>query len=63
VNKGGVRFRSAYNRRVIDGIIFQDFINYKAKIGTPLFDLPSLYEKGELEELSRIETKDIQNLK
>jgi len=58
-NKGGVRFRSAYNRRVVDGIIFQDYINYKAEIGTPLRDLPTLFENNELKELSRIETEDV----
>ncbi|MGH1385361.1 DUF6503 family protein [Kordia sp.] len=63
VNGGGVRFRSAYNTRVIDGITFQDYINYKAEVGTPLKDLPALYEKGSLKELSRIETEKVINLK
>ncbi|WP_290696530.1 DUF6503 family protein [Lacinutrix sp.] len=62
VNKGGVRFRSAYNTRVIDGITFQDYINYKAEIGTPLKDLPILYEAGKLKELSKIKTENIINL-
>jgi len=62
-NGGGVRFRSAYNRRVVDGIIFQDYVNYKTEIGTPLIDLPKLYEKGELNELSKIETEEVINLK
>ena len=62
VNGGGVRFRSAYNVRVVDGIRFQDYINFKAPLNTPLKDLPSLYEKGELKELSRIETENIINL-
>ncbi|AXG69243.1 hypothetical protein KORDIASMS9_01463 [Kordia sp. SMS9] len=62
VNDGGVRFRSAYNVRVVDGITFQDYINYKADVGTPLKDLPALYEKGNLKELSRIETQNIINL-
>ena len=61
-NVGGVRFRSAYNPRTIDGIRFQDYINFKAEIGTPLKDLPALYEKGELEELSRIDTENVINL-
>jgi len=61
-NKGGVRFRSAYNPRVVAGMLFQDYINYKAPLGTPLADLPALYEKGELEELSRIETEDVEQL-
>lgn len=60
VNKGGVRFRSAYNIRTIDGIRFQDYVNYKAAKDTPLADLPKLYEAGELEELSRIELENIE---
>lgn len=63
VNDGGVRFRSAYNVRVVDGITFQDYINYKAEVGTALKDLPALYEQGNLKELSRIETQNIINLK
>ena len=59
----GVRFRSAYNSRVVDGITFQDYINYKAAWGTPLKDLPAMYEKGKLKELSRIVTEDVVNLK
>ncbi|MUH34889.1 hypothetical protein D9O36_03470 [Zobellia amurskyensis] len=61
-NNGGVRFRSAYNRRTVDGILFQDYINYKAPIGTPLTELPSLFEKKKLEELSKIETENVVNL-
>jgi hypothetical protein len=63
VNDGGVRFRSAYNRRVVDGITFQDYINYKAEVGTPLKALPALFEKGELKELSKIKTENPINLK
>lgn len=62
VNKGGVRFRNAYNRSVVDGITFQDYINYKAETGTPLKDLPTLYEAEELKELSKIKTENIINL-
>ncbi|WP_452601690.1 DUF6503 family protein [Pontimicrobium sp. MEBiC06410] len=62
VNGGGVRFRSAYNARTVDGIRFQDYINFKAPANTPLKDLPKLYENGELKELSRIETENIINL-
>ncbi|TDT46595.1 hypothetical protein CLV90_0650 [Maribacter spongiicola] len=61
-NNGGVRFRSAYNPRTIDGIRFQDYINWEAPIGTPLKELPALLEKEELKELSRIETEDVRNL-
>lgn len=63
VNEGGVRFRSAYNSRVIDGIVFQDYVNHKAPVGTPLRELPALYEGQELKELSVIETEEVTNLK
>lgn len=63
VNNGGVRFRSAYNRRVVDGITFQDYINYEADLGTSLEELPKLYETGKLKELSKIRTEDVINLK
>lgn len=59
VSGGGVRFRSAYNSRNVDGIIFQDYVNYKAEVGTPLGDLPKLFEQGVLKELSKIETEDV----
>ena len=62
VNEGGVRFRSAYNSRVVDGVTFQDYINYKADVGTPLKELPALFEAGQLKELSRIKTENIINL-
>lgn len=62
VGKGGVRFRSAFNKRNVDGIIFQDYINFKAKVGTPLRDLPKLYESEQLEKLSVILTENIVNL-
>jgi len=63
VNGGGVRFRSAYNVRVIDGITFQDYINWKAPVGTQLKKLPALYEQNKLKELSRIISENITNLK
>lgn len=63
VNNGGVRFRSAYNKRNVGGIIFQDYINFKAPVETPLADLPSLFEKNELKEVSRILTENVVNLK
>ncbi|WP_159018339.1 DUF6503 family protein [Algibacter sp. L3A6] len=62
VNNGGVRFRAAYNKRVVDGITFQDYTNYEAEVGTPLDQLPELFETGKLKELSKIKTEDIINL-
>ena len=63
VNGGGVRFRSAYNRRSVGGITFQDYVNYKHDKTTPVFDLDKHYEAGELVELSRIELKNIKEVK
>jgi hypothetical protein len=60
-NNGGVRFRTAFNTRVIDGITFQDYINYEAPLETPLKDLPILYEQGKLKEVSQILTETIIN--
>jgi hypothetical protein len=59
VNDGGVRFRAAFNTRVIDGITFQDYINYEAPLETPLTDLPKLYVQGKLKEVSIIRTENV----
>ncbi len=57
--KGGVRFRSAYNDRRVGGVLFQDYENFKADKATPLDDLPTLYEQGSLELLSKIESEKV----
>jgi hypothetical protein len=59
VNDGGVRFRVAFNTRVVAGITFQDYINYEAPVKTPLKDLPALYEQGKLKEASKILTENV----
>jgi hypothetical protein len=59
VNDGGVRFRAAYNSRVVGGITFQDYINYEAPVGTPLKDLATLYENDKLKELSKIASENV----
>ena len=62
VNGGGARFRSALNRSVVDGITFQDYINWEVSFETPLKDIPALFEKEELKEASRIVTSAITRL-
>lgn len=58
---GGKRFRAAYNRKKIGGIIFQDYINYKEIDGkTALATYDKLYEEGKLKELSKIENINIE---
>lgn len=59
----GSRFRKAYNRREIGGIIFQDYINYKGAPDVHLYVLAEQFERGELVELSRIETENLKDLR
>ncbi len=54
------RFRVAYNPRVVNGIRFQDYINYKPKDDSyDLEQVEELFIHGELIELSKIEIKKI----
>ncbi|MCP4458070.1 MAG: hypothetical protein GY816_08615 [Cytophagales bacterium] len=56
---GGVRFREAINRRKAGGLLIQDYVNYEAEKGTPLKNLPELFEQGNLKVLSRIENTKV----
>ncbi|MEP5611230.1 MAG: DUF6503 family protein [Cyclobacteriaceae bacterium] len=57
---GGVRFREAFNKRKVGGVVFQDYINYKPEDKlTPIEEMSVLFEKGELVELSRIENVNV----
>lgn len=59
-NDGGIRFRKAVNPRLVEGIRFVDYQNYKTDdLSTPLRDLDSLYEAGKLEFFSDIQTENI----
>ena len=61
VNGGGTRFREAYNVREIEGIRFADYVNYESAVADfELENYDQLFEAGEVEELSRIETKNIE---
>lgn len=61
VNGGGARFREAYNSRRVEGVIFQDYINYKpldeARRDVLAFD--ELFVGGQLDTLSRIELEEV----
>ncbi|MDW7692734.1 DUF6503 family protein [Flammeovirgaceae bacterium SG7u.111] len=60
VNGGGARFREAYNIRSVNGVRFADYINYKPKSGSmEVQKFDSLFESGELEELSRIDSENV----
>lgn len=57
---GGIRFRVATRRHVKNGMLFQDYENYKpSNEDIPLDSLPHLWERGELELLSTIENLGI----
>lgn len=62
VNGGGVRFREAFNARNVEGIVFQDYVNYKYDKNTPVSELDALFEQGKLIELSKIELQNITKL-
>ncbi|WP_299248240.1 DUF6503 family protein [uncultured Aquimarina sp.] len=60
VDGGGIRFREAYNPRVVNGIRFVDYKNYKTdNLSTSLSKLDIMFEKEQLKLLSKIELEDI----
>jgi hypothetical protein len=57
---GGLRFRKALNPRMVNGVLFQDYINYKPADETvPLDQMEPMFKQGELIELSRITLENI----
>jgi hypothetical protein len=62
-NDGGTRFRKAINKRRVDEVLFQDYINYKGEKGVDLYQLAEQYERGELKELSRIELVEVKSMR
>jgi hypothetical protein len=62
VNGGGMRFREAYNPRVVDGIRLVDYINYKPveKGSVELEEIDQVFADGKLVELSRIELENVE---
>ncbi|MDT0554557.1 DUF6503 family protein [Patiriisocius hiemis] len=61
VNGGGIRFREAFNKRVVNGITFLDYNNYKPEsLDIKLTTLDSLFENEELVLLSKIENEQIE---
>ncbi len=59
-NGGGIRYREAYNPRVIEGIRFVDYNNYKpSNLEFSLDELSVFFEKGALKLLSKIETENV----
>ena len=60
VNGGGIRFREAYNTRVVEGIRFAHYNNYKPESkDVKLSNLDGLFINGKLKLLSKIETENV----
>ncbi len=60
VDGGGIRFREAYNPRMVEGIRFVDYNNYKPEtLDIPLTELDTLFEANRLKLLSKIETEAV----
>ncbi|MHA7128950.1 DUF6503 family protein [Algoriphagus namhaensis] len=58
---GGVRFRAVKDVRTINGIRFQNYLNYKPESkDTPVDKMRELYISGELELLSEINLENIE---
>lgn len=62
VDGGGIRFRKAYNVRKVEGVLFQNYINYAAPLDSPMTELPILLQNNKLKEVSKIELKNIKYL-
>ena len=59
VNDGGTRFRKAIGSKRVDGVVFQDYENYKGPEGIEeLSRFPELYQQGDLEKVSDIVLED-----
>ncbi len=60
VDGQGFRFREAYNQRMVNGLHFADYNNYKPASSTiKLEDLDAMFSAGELELLSKVELKNV----
>lgn len=59
--KGGIRFRKAYNPRMVNGIRFVDYENYKVEPweSVDMQSIDELYEAEKLELLSDIKTENV----
>lgn len=60
VNGGGQRFRKAFNERIVNGIRFVDYQNFKStQLNQSIQNIDSLYQNESLELLSEIKLEEI----
>jgi len=56
----GLRFREAYNERYVEGVRFVDYNNYKPEdASVSVLDLDDLFEKNQLQLLTKIELTNL----
>lgn len=57
---GGIRFREAINPRIVNGLLFQDYNNFKPTSDTVTLDeMQELFESNSLEKMSLINLENI----
>jgi len=54
-DEGGSRFRKAYNRRSVNGLVFQDYLNMRGPAPDSLSFISEMFKSGKLDTLSVIE--------
>ncbi|MGB6037732.1 MAG: DUF6503 family protein [Cryomorphaceae bacterium] len=54
-DEGGSRFRKAYNRRSVNGMVFQDYLNMMGPAPDSLSFISEMFKSGKLDTLSVIE--------
>lgn len=59
VNEGGSRLRRAVNTRRINGVIFQDYENYRGPAPDSLAYIASMYSEGSLDMISTVALTNI----
>ncbi|MEQ8924317.1 MAG: DUF6503 family protein [Fulvivirga sp.] len=60
VDGGGMRFREAYNPRMVNGVRFVDYMNYEPmEKNLALENIGEAYKQGKLKELSKIDITNI----
>ena len=58
---GGTRFRAAFNQRRINGILFQDYHNYKGpESDTSTVDYDQRFERGQLTKVSEVILENVE---
>ncbi|MHA7101566.1 DUF6503 family protein [Roseivirga pacifica] len=60
INGGGVRFREAVDIQEVQGIRFQDYLNYTIDTDFPAQELDYAYQTGKLKLISEIRLENIQ---